>query len=273
MIKSNLIKNLLFTTTAISCRSYTPFQAKFKIEYGTLESVYTAAYYMTIARLKIHVDHASISSPTFNLMYTNELERLKDNLTKDRNEHQVIVAKSNEDEVVGYLDIDRRNVLTERFPTPYISDIIIQPAFRRRGICTSLLLYCDDIICRQEWNEDKLYLWVESDNKKAIKLYMALNYQPFAAETGPVDDCSKTRHFTFESSTPPNTPSTTATTTFPDATSNTLNQLDNSPISISNDGDGEGAKFESITRNTIKYSGDPDSLSQYDRILLRKQIT
>lgn len=145
---------------------------------------------MTIERMNIPVSEASLSSPVFNIMYLRELDRLKENYTKDENLHQIIVAKSSDDEIIGYIDIDRRNIFNKRFPTPYVSDLVVQPSWRNKGVASSLLEYCTDVVCKVEWTEPHLHLLVETNNRKALNLYSRLQFIPLQAETGPMDDLS-----------------------------------------------------------------------------------
>jgi GNAT superfamily N-acetyltransferase len=145
---------------------------------------------MTIERMNIPVSEASLSSPVFNVMYLRELDRLKENYTKDENLHQIVVAKSSDDEIIGYIDIDRRNIFNKRFPTPYVSDLVVQPSWRNKGVATSLLEYCSDVVCKVEWTEPHLHLLVETNNRKALNLYSRLQFIPLQAETGPMDDLS-----------------------------------------------------------------------------------
>jgi GNAT superfamily N-acetyltransferase len=145
---------------------------------------------MTIERMNIPVSEASLSSPVFNIMYLRELDRLKENYTKDENFHQIVVAKSSDDEIIGYIDIDRRNIFNKRFPTPYVSDLVVQPSWRNKGVATSLIEYCTDVVCKVEWTEPHLHLLVETNNRKALNLYSRLQFIPLQAETGPMEDLS-----------------------------------------------------------------------------------
>ena len=186
---------LFLTTVLTACsnsfsttKSASSFQ--YKISRGGLPSIFTAAFYMTIERMNIPVSEASLSSPVFNIMYLRELDRLKENYTKDENLHQIIVAKSSDDEIIGYIDIDRRNIFNKRFPTPYVSDLVVQPSWRNKGVATSLIEYCADVVCKIEWTEPHLHLLVETNNRKALNLYSRLQFIPLQAETGPMEDLS-----------------------------------------------------------------------------------
>ena len=164
----------------------------YKIGRGGMASIFTAAYYMSIEIMKIPIAEASLSSPVFNMIYLRELDRLKENYPSNEDEslHQIIVAKNDEDEVIGYIDIDRRQTFAWRFPLPYISDLVVQPSWRNKGVATSLLQYCSDVVCKSEWMENRVNLLVETDNDKALSLYNTLNFWPVHAETGPMDDSS-----------------------------------------------------------------------------------
>jgi hypothetical protein len=100
----------------------------FSVERGQLSSVFTASYLLAKEKLGSGFTAAlgtqggsSFTSPVFNLAYLRELDRLKENFTKDTEQHQIIVAKDEANELIGYVDLDRRNFLQERYPTPYIS--------------------------------------------------------------------------------------------------------------------------------------------------------
>lgn len=187
---------LVFSTSLSNTRG--ALQKQFSVERGQISSIFNAAFYICIEKMKIPVEQASLTSPVFNMMYLRELDRLKENFTKDTNEHQVIVAKNTEKEIIGYVDIDRRNIFDKRFPTPYLSDVIVQPNYRNIGVGASLLAYCSDVVCKQEWKESFIYLWVESENTKALKFYMDLQYFPIQAEDGPIDDVSKIKVTSFD---------------------------------------------------------------------------
>jgi ribosomal protein S18 acetylase RimI-like enzyme len=139
------------------------------------------------------------SSPVFNLIYLQEVTRLKNNYTKDPTQHQLIVAKSAESEdIVGYIDVDRRNVFERRFPTPYISDVIVRRDWRYRGIGRQLLERCCRV-CRDEWDEPFVHLYVETDNSEALRLYEKMSFVPIRGEKGPVEDPSRIRVTALES--------------------------------------------------------------------------
>jgi GNAT superfamily N-acetyltransferase len=216
---------------------------------------------MTIERMEIPVEQASLSSPVFNMMYLRELDRLKENYTKDPDEHQVIVAKNIDDEVIGYVDIDRRNIFNKRFPTPYVSDLVVQPLWRNKGVAKSLLAYCTDIVCKIEWFESHIHLLVETENKKAINLYSKLLYVPIQGETGPIDDLSKIKIIPINGIVP------ISTYDYLNSDSKNLNVIGGEIKHKKGNIRIEGGKVI-----TLKNLLEEDSLSLYDRILLRKEF-
>lgn len=253
------------------CSSYSPTLSDassnglYKIGRGSMASIFNAAYYMTIERMKIPASEASLSSPVFNMMYLRELDRLKENYTKDESVHQVVVAKSLEDEVIGYIDIDRRNIFNKRFPTPYISDLVVQPAWRNKGVATSLLAYCTDVVCKVEWMESYIHLLVESDNRKALNLYSKMEFIPLQAETGDMDDLSQIKIIPINSS------------AFEIADAISYSALSAKPI-MSGDSLKLTQQLTDIDSNLGRSIIDLDSLLKgdailsYDRVLLRKLI-
>jgi hypothetical protein len=109
----------------------------FKVERGQLSSIFTAAFLMSSERLGLSSSittsnpSTSFTSPVFNLAFLREVDRLRDNFTKDPTVHQIIVAKDDANEIIGYTDLDRRNPTDRRYPTPYISGKYISGLVRR----------------------------------------------------------------------------------------------------------------------------------------------
>ena len=243
--------------------------SQFRVERGNMASIFNAAFYMTIERMNIPVDQASLSSPVFNMMYLRELDRLKENYTKDPEVHQVIVAKNSDDEVIGYVDIDRRNIYSKRFPTPYVSDLVVQPLWRNKGVAKSLLNYCTDVVCKVEWQEFQVHLLVETNNIKALNLYSKLLYVPLQAETGPIDDLSRIKI------TPINAPAFDIKEPF---SYDDIFQKTNVESTTAEDGghqqligSSDPTVDEKATIHLISLLGT-SLLSTYDRVLLRKQF-
>lgn len=251
---------LATVTTALSpLKSDSASRYSYKIGRGGLASIFTAAYYMSIEIMKIPVSEASLSSPVFNMIYLRELDRLKENYPSNEDEslHQIIVAKNDEDEVVGYIDIDRRQTFAWRFPLPYISDLVVQPSWRNRGVATSLLQYCSDVVCKSEWMENRVNLLVETDNERALSLYNRLHFWPVHAETGPMDDSSMIK--------------TIPINLFDEDVKN-IKLLDSAPASVSIDTHTSSELLRNSNHIALSYLLKENALKQYDRILLRKYL-
>ena len=57
---------------------------------------------------------------------------------------------------------------------PLLSNVAVKPAYRRRGIATSLVARCEALAC--EWGFDELLLLVEEGNAPARALYASRGY-------------------------------------------------------------------------------------------------
>lgn len=255
----------IFSILAIVSASLRPFKSdpalssSYKIGRGGLASIFTAAYYMSIEIMKIPISEASLSSPVFNMIYLRELDRLRENYPDNEDEslHQIIVAKNNEDEVVGYIDIDRRQNFALRFPLPYISDLVVQPSWRNKGVATSLLKYCSDVVCKSEWMETQVNLLVETDNDRALSLYNRLDFWPVHAETGPMDDSSMIKTIPINSS---------------DDNVQNVELLGSASISASKDTSLNTGLYDRPTPTTLSDLMKENALRKYDRVLLRKYL-
>ena len=155
---------------------------KFVVERGSQSSLYEAAYMMALERMSLsglggHL--TDITSPVFNLIYAQQLGRLKDNYTKDASQHQVLVARNEAAEIIGYVDVDQRNVFTARYPTPYLSDCVVRSDWRQRGVASALVTACGRL-CADDWKQSYLHLWVETTNAAAIRCYEKLQFVPIA---------------------------------------------------------------------------------------------
>ena len=59
---------------------------------------------------------------------------------------------------------------------PYLCNVAVAPAARRRGVAKRLLEICEEIAARQ-WNHDRIYLHVGSSNTAAVQLYEASGFE------------------------------------------------------------------------------------------------
>ena len=176
-------------------------KAKFTIQRGDSTAVlYEAAYMMATERLSSNgmqtIPHLA-TTPVFTMMYVRELERLRDNYTKDPLHHQVLVARNDAQEIVGFVDIDRRNIFSPRYPVPYLSDCVVRKDFRRQGVASALVESCCQV-CISEWNESNIHLWVEPNNNDAMACYKKLSFMPVTGETGPIDDVSQVKSYDLQ---------------------------------------------------------------------------
>ena len=113
--------------------------------------------------------------------YLSELSRLQGNFPYGDVEHSFFVAcqrrqessppKSNEkDQIIGFVDVDARPRKKESdAPRPYLSDLAVIPAHRRKGVAQALIRECETEA--KLWGKDELYLRVERDNDGGLKMY------------------------------------------------------------------------------------------------------
>lgn len=105
-----------------------------------------------------------------------ELDRLQSNFPYNDPNHSMYVAVSKKtNEVLGFVDIDFRET-KRRYapPRPYLSDLVVGEKWRRRGIARDLILQCERKVL--ELKKKTLFLRVEIDNEKALKMYFSLGY-------------------------------------------------------------------------------------------------
>ncbi len=58
---------------------------------------------------------------------------------------------------------------------PYLCNLCIAPAYRRRGLGRKLCQICEEIVLK-EWKRDRIYLHVENKNLAAQSLYSKSGY-------------------------------------------------------------------------------------------------
>jgi ribosomal protein S18 acetylase RimI-like enzyme len=113
-----------------------------------------------------------------------ELNRLQQNFpTTDTDLHQMLVAVTidNHEKVVGFCDVDARPTGTGThppLPRPYLSDLAVDPEYRRRGIAKSLVQRGESFL--QEIAVppgEELFIRVEESNQAAISMYKGLGYE------------------------------------------------------------------------------------------------
>lgn len=106
-----------------------------------------------------------------------ELNRLQQNFPyTDTDLHQMLVAVIDNQKVVGFCDVDARPCKTHPpLPRPYLSDLAVQPEYRRRGIAKSLVQRGEYFL--QNVPHQELFIRVEETNQAAITMYTGLGYE------------------------------------------------------------------------------------------------
>eukprot|EP00597_Dinobryon_sp_UTEXLB2267_P005988 CAMPEP_0170079082 /NCGR_PEP_ID=MMETSP0019_2-20121128/15552_1 /TAXON_ID=98059 /ORGANISM="Dinobryon sp., Strain UTEXLB2267" /LENGTH=248 /DNA_ID=CAMNT_0010292361 /DNA_START=273 /DNA_END=1019 /DNA_ORIENTATION=- len=162
------------------------------IEPATMNALHQIAIY--VAREKMQVaqfatDISCMMSPAFSMVYVQELERLETNfqsLPCSFMQHTMLIAKYNDSAVVAFVDMDRRReVLDPSQSVPYISDLIVSPHHRKKGIASALLQRCEHI-ARNVWKEHHLHLLAETYSLPAVSLYLKNGFVPVSLESGPL---------------------------------------------------------------------------------------
>lgn len=106
-----------------------------------------------------------------------ELNRLQQNFPyEDTDLHQMLVAIDDaSDKVIGFVDVDARPCKTKMIlPRPYLSDLCVDPDFRRKGIAYRLVQACEDFT--RDIPRPELWIRVNEDNVAAVQMYKSLNY-------------------------------------------------------------------------------------------------
>jgi ribosomal protein S18 acetylase RimI-like enzyme len=112
-----------------------------------------------------------------------ELNRLQQNYPyTDTDLHQMLVAVIDNQQVVGFCDVDARPCKTyPPLPRPYLSDLAVDPKYRRRGIAKSLVQRGESFL--QKVPREELFIRVEETNQAAISMYTGLGYETVGIDT------------------------------------------------------------------------------------------
>jgi ribosomal protein S18 acetylase RimI-like enzyme len=106
-----------------------------------------------------------------------ELNRLQQNFPYNDEKHSMFVASCRSSQkIVAFVDIDARpGKRLQDPPRPYLSDLSVDPDWRRNGIASHLIEECERLAVRMGKNE--LYIRVERNNTPAIYMYQGLGYE------------------------------------------------------------------------------------------------
>lgn len=95
-----------------------------------------------------------------------------------RNGKLVVARMKNLGDVVGVAGVEIADVTAGKNPmssVPIMSNLAVGKQTRRRGVGGKLISGVENIV--RGWDSDWLYLYVESTNRKAIKLYRKKGYR------------------------------------------------------------------------------------------------
>jgi len=109
----------------------------------------------------------------------DEYRRLRTNFNRNSQKHEMLVVQDENGQVCGYCDLDGddiKGLAPDTPPRPYLSDLAVASARQRQGIATQLMRVAECVA--RDWGFDYLYLKVDQDNEKALKLYEKLGYEP-----------------------------------------------------------------------------------------------
>lgn len=112
-------------------------------------------------------------NPLFHGMMTKrEFDRLTEHHGGDR--HVQVLARD-EGLAVGFVDLEYKG-------RAYVSDLAVLPSYRRQGVATELMGYCE--ARAREWGCHDVFLKVEPSNDAALAMYSKLGYSLSAMEKG-----------------------------------------------------------------------------------------
>lgn len=86
-------------------------------------------------------------------------------------------SSKKQEKIVGTVEISLRHIWGTNLGKkhPYISNLAVNPSFRRQGIASELLLKCEQIA--YSWGYDTINLHVLENNNQAQQLYLENGYQ------------------------------------------------------------------------------------------------
>ena len=161
--------------TFVSHLSAIPVETTFRIR----DSQY--ADLAVVSDIIIRSFYANVTSPWNHMYRMAELNRLQQGFPyADKELHRMLVAVSIiDDTVIGFCDIDARvpNRPTgyKYNPRPYLSDICVDPDWRRRGIARSLIEACESF-CSESLDREEVFIRVEKENHAALHMYRSMEY-------------------------------------------------------------------------------------------------
>lgn len=117
---------------------------------------------------------------TFPLLRLGIYEDLRHRLASPTPHHVCLVAvdTGSPTSVVGTVELGVRfsDSWTQPNKTfPYLSNLAVDPKYRRQGAASKLLQACEKVVC--EWGFQDLYLHVLENNQQARQLYLRMGYQ------------------------------------------------------------------------------------------------
>lgn len=82
--------------------------------------------------------------------------------------------------LVGTVELTLRasNLFGSQYP--YLANLAVSPAYRRRGLASQLLQYCEPTV--KQWGYREIYLHVLENNERAIALYRSCGYRLHSTE-------------------------------------------------------------------------------------------
>lgn len=121
-------------------------------------------------------------SPWRQMFRLGELNRLQQNFPYNDDKHFMLVAIYRyTEQIIAFVDIDARPPRRQEDPPrPYLSDLAVDPRWRRNGIARSLIQNCERLA--QQMGTNEIFIRVEQNNTPAISMYEGLNYEAQAHE-------------------------------------------------------------------------------------------